>query len=44
MSPVSVRYITDDVEAAVDFYVERLGFSVELRPPEPALRSSREAT
>ena len=33
MSPVSVRYITDDVEAAVDFYVERLGFSVELRPP-----------
>ncbi len=32
MAPVSVRYITDDVEAAVDFYIERLGFSVEMGP------------
>jgi catechol 2,3-dioxygenase-like lactoylglutathione lyase family enzyme len=32
MSPVSVRYITDDVDAAVDFYVGRLGFNVEMRP------------
>ena len=32
MSTVSVRYITDDVDAAVAFYVERLGFGVELRP------------
>ena len=27
---VSVRYITDDVDAAVAFYVERLGFSIEM--------------
>ena len=32
MTEVSVRYITDDVDAAVDFYAERLGFKVEMRP------------
>lgn len=32
MTTVSVRYIADDVDAAVDFYVERLGFNVEMRP------------
>jgi catechol 2,3-dioxygenase-like lactoylglutathione lyase family enzyme len=32
MTTVSVRYITDDVDAAVAFYVERLGFSVEMQP------------
>ena len=32
MTTVSVRYITDDVDAAVAFYVERLGFNVEMRP------------
>lgn len=32
MATVSVRYIVDDVDAAVDFYVERLGFSVEMQP------------
>jgi catechol 2,3-dioxygenase-like lactoylglutathione lyase family enzyme len=32
MTAVSVRYITDDVDAAVAFYVERLGFNVEMRP------------
>jgi catechol 2,3-dioxygenase-like lactoylglutathione lyase family enzyme len=32
MATVSVRYITDDVDAAVAFYVQRLGFSVEMRP------------
>src|SRR5919112_5858049 len=32
MTMVSVRYITDDVDAAVDFYAERLGFNVEMRP------------
>ncbi|HKO26461.1 MAG TPA: VOC family protein [Solirubrobacteraceae bacterium] len=31
MSTVSVRYITDDVDAGVAFYVERLGFNVEMR-------------
>ena len=30
MTTVSVRYITDDVDAAVDFYAERLGFNIEL--------------
>lgn len=29
---VSVRYIVDDVDAAVGFYTEHLGFSVERRP------------
>jgi catechol 2,3-dioxygenase-like lactoylglutathione lyase family enzyme len=32
VSTVSVRYIADDVDAAVAFYVERLGFDVEMRP------------
>jgi catechol 2,3-dioxygenase-like lactoylglutathione lyase family enzyme len=32
MTTVSVRYITNDVDAAVDFYAERLGFNVEMRP------------
>ena len=32
MSTVSVRYIIDDVDAAVDFYAERLGFKVDVRP------------
>jgi catechol 2,3-dioxygenase-like lactoylglutathione lyase family enzyme len=31
MTKVSVRYITDDVDAAVAFYGERLGFDVETR-------------
>ena len=32
MTTVSVRYINDDVDAAVAFYVEHLGFDVEMRP------------
>src|SRR4051812_19948344 len=32
MATVSVRYITDDVEAAVAFYRDRLDFDVKLRP------------
>jgi len=32
MSPVSVRYIADDVEAATAFYRDRLGFEVEASP------------
>ncbi|MGH2744306.1 MAG: VOC family protein [Thermoleophilaceae bacterium] len=31
MATVSVRYITDDIDAAVAFYVERLGFDVEMQ-------------
>jgi catechol 2,3-dioxygenase-like lactoylglutathione lyase family enzyme len=29
---VSVRYIVDDVDAAIAFYSEQLGFTVELHP------------
>jgi catechol 2,3-dioxygenase-like lactoylglutathione lyase family enzyme len=32
MATVSVRYIVDDVEEAIAFYTERLGFGVELHP------------
>ena len=32
MTTVSVRYITDNVDVAIDFYVDRLGFNVEMRP------------
>jgi catechol 2,3-dioxygenase-like lactoylglutathione lyase family enzyme len=29
---VTVRYIVDDVEAAIDFYSDRLGFTVQAHP------------
>jgi catechol 2,3-dioxygenase-like lactoylglutathione lyase family enzyme len=29
---MSVRYIVDDVDAAVSFYTDRLGFEVEMQP------------
>lgn len=32
MSAVSVRYIVEDVDAAVSFYREQLGFRVEMYP------------
>ena len=32
MGTVSVRYIVDDVDAAIDFYRDLLGFDVEMRP------------
>jgi catechol 2,3-dioxygenase-like lactoylglutathione lyase family enzyme len=32
METVSVRYIVDDVDAAIAFYGERLGFEVEMHP------------
>ena len=32
MSTVSVRYIVDDVDEALDFYTNRLGFSVDMHP------------
>ncbi|MGI8674201.1 MAG: VOC family protein [Thermoleophilaceae bacterium] len=38
MATVNVRYIVDDVDAAVAFYSERLGFGVDLHPaPEFAI-------
>jgi catechol 2,3-dioxygenase-like lactoylglutathione lyase family enzyme len=32
MSAVNVRYIVDDVDAAVAFYRDRLGFEVQMHP------------
>ena len=32
MATVSVRYIVDDVEAAIDFYRDRLGFTEVMHP------------
>src|SRR5438309_9994162 len=32
MARVSVRYIVDDVDAAIDFYCNRLGFHEEMHP------------
>ena len=32
MGTVSVRYIVDDVEVAIGFYRDRLGFRVDLHP------------
>jgi catechol 2,3-dioxygenase-like lactoylglutathione lyase family enzyme len=32
MSNISVRYIVDDVDAAVDFYTSRFQFEVGMRP------------
>jgi catechol 2,3-dioxygenase-like lactoylglutathione lyase family enzyme len=32
MSDISVRYIVDDVDAAVDFYTTRFQFDVAMRP------------
>jgi len=32
MTQVSVRYIVDDVDAAIAFYGERLGFEVDMHP------------
>jgi catechol 2,3-dioxygenase-like lactoylglutathione lyase family enzyme len=32
MATVSVRYIVDDVEAAIPFYTDRLGFHLDVHP------------
>ena len=32
MSTVSVRYIVNDVDAAIDFYAANLGFQVQMHP------------
>lgn len=32
MGSVNVRYIVEDVEAAIDFYCNHLGFDVEMHP------------
>ena len=38
---VSVRYIVDDVEAAVGFYCDQLGFTVEMQPGPGFARLAR---
>ena len=35
MATVSVRYFVDDMDAAVAFYADRLGFEVVMRPAPP---------
>jgi catechol 2,3-dioxygenase-like lactoylglutathione lyase family enzyme len=41
MATVQVRYIVHDVEAAIDFYVNQLGFRLEMHPaPAFAMLSS----
>ena len=35
MSTVNVRYIVDDVDAAIAFYTELLGFELQMRPAPP---------
>jgi len=35
MAAVSVRYIVDDVNVAIDFYAGLLGFEVEMHPAPP---------
>jgi catechol 2,3-dioxygenase-like lactoylglutathione lyase family enzyme len=42
MATVSVRYIVDDVEEAISFYTEHLGFGVEFNPPGFAVLSRGE--
>lgn len=38
---VSVRYIIDDVDAAIEFYRGRLGFDVDMRPAPGFARLTR---
>jgi catechol 2,3-dioxygenase-like lactoylglutathione lyase family enzyme len=35
MATVQVRYIVHDVDAAIAFYTEQLGFKLEMRPAPP---------
>jgi catechol 2,3-dioxygenase-like lactoylglutathione lyase family enzyme len=35
VATVSIRYIVDDVDAAIAFYTERLGFEVVMHPAPP---------
>jgi catechol 2,3-dioxygenase-like lactoylglutathione lyase family enzyme len=41
MASVQVRYIVHDVDAAVAFYTQHLGFKVEMRPAPPFAMLSR---
>ncbi len=41
MGAVSVRYIVDDVDAAIDFYRDQLGFEVDIHPAPGFARLAR---
>jgi catechol 2,3-dioxygenase-like lactoylglutathione lyase family enzyme len=41
MSTVQVRYIVRDVDAAIDFYVAHLGFTLDMHPAPPFAMLSR---
>ena len=41
VAKISVRYIVDDVDAAIEFYTEHLGFDVELHPAPGFVALSR---
>lgn len=41
MATVQVRYIVHDVDAAIPFYVEQLGFKLEMHPAPPFAMLSR---
>jgi catechol 2,3-dioxygenase-like lactoylglutathione lyase family enzyme len=41
MSTVQIRYIVNDVDAAIAFYTERLGFTLEMHPAPPFAMLSR---
>ena len=43
MSKVSVRYIVHDVDAAITFYTEQLGFTVEMHPAPGFASLSRDS-
>jgi catechol 2,3-dioxygenase-like lactoylglutathione lyase family enzyme len=42
MTTVSVRYIVDDVDAAMSFYCDQLGFGVVMRPAPSFAMLSRD--
>ncbi len=41
MAAVQVRYIVDDVDAAIAFYTDRLGFKLDMHPAPPFAMLSR---
>lgn len=41
MATVQVRYIVNDVEEAIPFYTDRLGFKLEMHPAPPFAMLSR---
>lgn len=43
MDTVTVRYIVNDVDAAISFYTEHLGFSVEMHPAPTFAMLARDA-